>query len=95
MESIFNLIGTYVSHERLEDIGDLAEKLDPQQWHENRQRIVDLQNKLIEKGCKDEAIELDDLITGEETKLQKAAYMIGLADGMKLSELREGVVVNE
>lgn len=84
MESIIDLIKIHVFAERLNDIEEFA-KTDLKEWEETRREIEEAHKKLEEKGCRKEALELDNALASEEVELQKAAYLLGLADGMALA----------
>ena len=89
MESIISIIKRDVLHERFCDIAALAKESDPAEWEKVRAEIRAAHTKLEEKGCRKEALELDSAFTSEEVELQRAAYMIGLADGMALARFEQ------
>lgn len=86
VENIIDIIKEQVLHERLDDIATFAEESEG--WEAVQREIEKAYNKLEDKDCAEEARELSDAFTGEEVRLQEAAYLIGMADGMALAEFK-------
>ena len=89
MESIISIIKRDVLHERFCDIAALAKESDPAEWEKIQAEIRAAHTKLKEKDCREEVWELENASIGEKVKLQQAAYMIGLADGMALARFEQ------